>query len=291
MRGALRSIRILAAAGLGAALLVVALCLAAGHYLTRAAPAATGLPDGLPGATAIRFASASGTPLSAWFARGESGAGAILLLHAVRANKRAMLPRARLFKSHGFSVLLVDLQAHGESGGERIGFGYREAADVRAALATLRQLVPGERIGVLGTSLGAAALVLSDTQDEIAAVVLESLYPTLDEAVTDRLRLHFGAAAAWFAPLLLAQVEPWLGVSPNVLRPVERVPLLRCPVLMVHGSDDRHTTLAEARRVFAAIRAPKEFYVVMDAAHVDLHAAGGGEYERRIGGFFARHLR
>ena len=40
------------------------------------------------------------------------------------------------------------------------------------------------------------------------------------------------------------------------LRPIERVSLLRCSVLVVHGTDDRHTTIQEAERLFAAVPRP-----------------------------------
>ena len=185
---------------------------------------------------------------------------------------------------------MVDLQAHGESEGERISFGYREAADVHASVEKLRELAPGERVGVLGISLGAASLLLSDVQPLLAAVVLESLYPTIEEAVDNRLHIHMGAIGPWLSPLLLAQLGPRLGVKPAQLRPIERVPLLRCPVLVIHGTADRHTTIQEAQRLFAATPAPKEFYSLSGAAHVDLHAFGGAAYERRVGDFFARHL-
>lgn len=202
-----------------------------------------------------------------------------------------MQPRARFLNALGFSVLLVDLQAHGESEGERISFGYREAADVRASLDKLRELVPGERVGVLGTSLGAASLLLSDVQPLLAAVVLESAYPSIEEAMANRLHIHFGVAGPWFSPLLMAQLRLRLGVTPAQLRPIERVSLLRSPLLLVHGSEDRHTTLEEAQRLFAAAPAPKEFYTLTGAAHVDLHQFGGKAYEDRVGGFLVRHLR
>lgn len=67
-----------------------------------------------------------------------------------------MLGRARFLQSEGYSVLLVDLPAHGESLGERITFGAREAAGVTSALAFLRNELPDERVGVIGVSLGAA---------------------------------------------------------------------------------------------------------------------------------------
>jgi hypothetical protein len=56
-----------------------------------------------------------------------------------------MLPRARSLKEPGLAVLLIDLQAHGESEDERISFGYREAAEVRAAPAGRRRGQPARR--------------------------------------------------------------------------------------------------------------------------------------------------
>lgn len=263
----------------------------AGDFLTRSARVSTGVPDPALQVRSITFDSVSGAKLSAWFVQGSSGAGAVLLLHSIRSNKRTMLPRAQFLSALGFSVLLVDLQAHGESEGERISFGHREAADVHASVEKLRELAPGERVGILGVSLGAASLLLSDVQPLLAAVVLESVYPSIEEAVRNRLHIYFGAVGSWLSPLLLAQLSPRLGVAPAELRPIERVSLLRCPVMVVHGTEDRHTTIQEAQRLFAAVPAPKEFYSLRGAAHVDLHAFGGKEYEGRVGDFLVRHLR
>lgn len=262
-----------------------------GHVLTRAARISTGLPPSDLAVRAIAFPSASQATLSAWFLQGEPGAGAVLLLHSVRSNKASMLGRARFLKALGLSVLMIDLQAHGESSGEHITFGYREARDVEATTVRLMQLAPGERIGVLGTSLGAAATVFSAAKSHYAAVVLESLYTTIEEAVAGRLRLHLGPAGSWLAPLLLMQLGSRLGVRPDQLRPIDRVGEFACPVLVVHGSEDRHTTLAQARRLYGAIRAPKAMYVIEGAAHVNLHAYARSEYEQRIGAFFISHLR
>jgi fermentation-respiration switch protein FrsA (DUF1100 family) len=271
--------------------LFVAVILWAGDLLTTHARVPTGIPEPALRAQSLTYDSASGVKLSAWFAPGSSGAGAILLLHAVRSNKRFMLPRAQFLNALGFSVFLVDLQAHGESEGERISFGHREAADVRASVMKLQELAPGERLGVLGASLGAAALLLSDIQPLVDAAVLESVYPTIENAVANRLRIYFGAVGPWLSPLLLAQLGIRLDVAPSQLRPIERVSLLRCPVLIVHGTEDRHTTIQEARRLFDVASMPKEFYSLAGASHIDLHAYGGAEYEHRIGNFFARHLR
>ena len=263
----------------------------AGDFLTKPARSNTGAPPAELDARSLTFPSASGGRLSAWFIPGTSTQGAVLLLHPIRSNKRTMLSRAEFLKRLGYSILLVDLQAHGESEGDRITFGYREAKDVRAAVEKLNELAPGEKVGALGVSLGAVAVVLSDVHGSLSAVVLESPYATIEESVANRLRIYFGAVGPLLAPFLLVQLEPRLGVSPSQLRPIERIQGLRSPLLVVHGTEDRHTTFEEAQKLYASAPQPKEFYAVQGAAHVDLYAFSPRAYEERVGRFLARYLR
>ena len=201
-----------------------------------------------------------------------------------------MLPRARFLRHEGFSVLLVDLQAHGESSGERITFGYREAKDIEAATEKLKDLAQGEKIGAISISLGAASLLFSGDHSSFSAIAFESLYLTIDEAITNRLQIYLGSSGSLLTPLLLSQLKWRLGISPDKLRPIDLVSQLRIPVLIIHGTDDHHSTLLEAEQLFAAIPEPKEFYRVHGAAHVDLHTYAGKEYEQRIVSFFAHYL-
>lgn len=202
-----------------------------------------------------------------------------------------MIGRARFLQRAGYAVMLIDLPAHGESSGDRITFGLREAEGVKAALGFLRRELPGERIGVIGVSLGAASLVLSKVVPAPSAVVLESMYPTIAEAVSDRLVMRLGAVGAEVAPLLLWQLPLRLGITADQLRPIAEIPALDAPVLIVSGTLDGHTTLAEARRLFEAAREPKEFWPVDGAAHVDLHEYAELPYEARILRFLDRYLR
>jgi uncharacterized protein len=134
-----------------------------------------------------------------------------------------MLSRALFLHSRGYSVLLIDFQAHGESPGRQITFGDRESRDVVAALQFLHRTSPIEKVGVIGVSLGAAALVLADDRPSVDAVVMESMYPTLQQALTDRLRLHVGALGPMLAPLLRLQLRPRLGVTADRLWPIDRM--------------------------------------------------------------------
>jgi pimeloyl-ACP methyl ester carboxylesterase len=268
------------------ALAGIAVVLGAGEVLS--APSRGTLGDAPPELQAenVRIGTVAG-----WMIRGQRGQGAVLLLHGVRADRTAVLGRARFLAREGYTVLLIDLPAHGESGGDRITFGAREKDGVNTALAWLRTQVPGERIGAIGVSLGAASLVLAHPAPALDAVVLESMYPTIDEAVANRLRVRFGAAGAWAAPLLVQQL-PWRAqVAPASLRPIVDIATMSSPVFIISGTVDTQTPAAETHRIFAAIQSTRALWLVDGAAHVDLHAHAGLAYEQRVGAFLSSHLR
>jgi len=215
----------------------------------------------------------------------------VLLLHGVRADRREMLGRARFLNRLGYGILLIDLPAHGESPGHHITFGAREAEGGRAALAFLERHQHGEPVGVIGVSLGAASLVLAKPDPPPSAVVLESMYPTIEEAASTRLRIYLGDYAAKLGLLLVEQLSLRLGIAPAQLHPIEQMGALHCPVLVISGSADRHTPLAETRRIFGATPSPKELWIVDGAAHVDLHAFTPAAYETKVAEFLKKYLR
>lgn len=261
----------------------------AGSYLTASAYVKAGDPPPELFATPVLIPNQKGY-VAGWIARG-AGSGAVLLLHGVRADRRQMQARALFLNRLGYTVLLVDLPGHGESAGERITFGAHEAGGVRVALAWLARNLPGEKIGVIGASLGAAATVLSKPGEQVDALVLEAMYPTIEEAVQNRLAMRLGAPGRWLAPLLLVQL-PWrTGVTVDQLRPIDAMGALTCPVFVIGGAQDRHTPAAETSRIFAAAHEPKQLWLVDGAAHVDFHAAVVSDYERRVGEFLEMHLR
>jgi pimeloyl-ACP methyl ester carboxylesterase len=264
----------------------IAVVIGAGDYLSAPSRSVVGDAPADLHATNVRIGDVAG-----WMIRGQPGQGAVLLLHGVRANRTEMLGRARFLARDGYTVLLIDLPAHGESGGERITFGAREKDGVLAALDWLRAQAPDERIGAIGVSLGAASLVLAHPAPALDAVVLESMYPTIEEAVANRLRVRLGAPGAWSTPLLVRQL-PWrVQVEPAALRPIADIRAMASPIFIISGTADTQTPGDETRRIFAAAPALKQLWLVDGAAHVNLHAYAGRAYEQRVGAFLAGHLR
>ncbi|WP_428509689.1 alpha/beta hydrolase [Roseateles sp.] len=276
-----------------AALLTLLLVAGAGELLSRSAPHAVGEAPQELNAQTIHLPSTSGQ-VSGWFSPGRPGRGAVLLLHGVRSHRGQMLARARLLHEAGLGVLLIDLPAHGESSGQRISFGWRESQGVAAALHFLRRELPQERLGVIGLSLGGASLLLLPPAQRgpLQAVVLESVYPTIEEAVHNRLRVRIGEfLSRGLTPLLLSQLPLRLGVEPAQLRPEQALRQLDTPVLVAGGQLDTQTPPAETQRMAAAAPQLQALWLVEGAHHTDLQAFAPEAYRQRVLAFLIQRLR
>jgi uncharacterized protein len=279
----------LATARLVALTLAASGCALAGPSLGHVAP-----PPAKLDARTVVFASASGSLIHAWLSKGRPGAGAVLLLHGVGSNRESMLGRAQFLHDEGFTVLAPDFQAHGESPGDHVTFGARESLDAAAAVAYLREVAPSERVGVIGVSMGGAATLLGPGPITANAFVLESVYPTIREALSDRLATWFwpfSPVGRWFTSPLIDVVASEIGVKETDLQPIDRIGKISAPLLLIAGTADPYTPLVEAESLYARARGRKSFWAVPGAGHEDLHAFAPREYEQRVGSFLTRCLR
>jgi fermentation-respiration switch protein FrsA (DUF1100 family) len=139
--------------------------------------------------------------------------------------------------------------------------------------------------------MGGAASILASPPPKADAFILEMVYPTIDDAVTNRLTMRLGSWSRVLTPLFLWQLKPRLGISRNELRPIDHVAELTAPKLFIVGSNDLHTTIEESKRLYETAKEPKQFWIIQGAKHVDLHNAAPVEYEQRVLEFFQKNLR
>src|SRR6266851_7316916 len=161
-----------------------------GSELIRPANHTVQLPPGL--AAKLVSIPGQGHAIAGWWADRGSQSPIVLLLHGIRADRSSMAPRAAVLRSKGFSVLLIDFQAHGETLGQAITLGWRESSDVLAALAWLKAQGSRRRIGAISVSLGGASILLGPQPMGFDAIVLEAVYPRIGRAVENRVRRRAG---------------------------------------------------------------------------------------------------
>jgi fermentation-respiration switch protein FrsA (DUF1100 family) len=272
--------------------------IAVGLRLSSPAPFAIGQPPSvLPGIETVEIPSASGTRLHGWWVPGSTvGGGTVVLMHGVRGSRLQMVDRARVLNEHGFSTLLFDFQASGESPGQRITFGKLEGLDAAAAVGFARARRPNERVGVIGASLGGAAALLGLKRLKLDAMVLESVYPDINSALSNRLRVNLGRVAGplltpVLTPAFTLLLPPILGVSPSELRPIDHVADAKVPILIASGAVDTYTPLTEAKELFDRATEPKQFWAVEGAGHFDLEQYDPVQYWKIILPFLDRYLK
>lgn len=162
-------------------------------------------------------------------------------------------------------IVMPDYSGYGGNEGSPSEDAVNE--DALAAYQWIRdQGVPPSRIVVYGESIGGGPAVHLAREREVAGLVVQSGFSSLSS--------------------IAFEVYPWLplcsvlvaGDFPNA----ERIAGVACPVLVVHGTDDRIVPFSEGEKLHAAAPAGAELLPVEDAGHNDLFDTGGTRYLRKL---------
>jgi uncharacterized protein len=235
----------------------------------------------------VRFRARDGVELAGWFVPRGGARQAVVLLHGHGSTRTQMLARAKFLHDRGYAALLYDARGHGESGGALVTFGWHESRDLLGAIDWLRARGFNE-FGCIGSSLGGATIAMAgaDLRD-VRWAVIESVFPSLDNAVDRRFRQTLGLPG-WLAGCLMVRFAEWrIGRNATEISPRDAIAKLPCPLLVMAGENDRHTFPSDAREVFDHARDPKSFWLVPGAAHVDLYGFARERYESRLTQFLA----
>ncbi len=245
-----------------------------------------------PGDTPARFGVAyrdvtlvttDGVSLSAWYTAPKNGT-VILVAHGYGVIRSAEMHA--VFARHGFGVLSWDARAHGESGGDFSTVGYLETLDVESALDYALQQDGVRRVGAYGQSMGAAAIIRAAARrPQIAAVVADSPYATLDEMLRKLVPyplLH---------PFIRFFVVRETGIPIQAMRPIDDIGRISPrPILLIQCTSDDVVPLEAAQKLYASAAEPRTLWIADGKGHVGVRAADPAAYDRRVLAFFDGYL-
>jgi alpha-beta hydrolase superfamily lysophospholipase len=245
----------------------------------------------------IAVTATDGVLLRGWKVRSPSANGAwVLLFHGVSDNRTGMTGQAALLLRHGYSVLMMDARAHGDSGGSMATFGWIERRDTRAIIDALSAVETPRNVFALGSSMGAAiALQSAAVEPRIAGVVAESSFSDLREVTYDYAGLHWSPllGKTLFRPgtwTVISTAQKEGGFSVDEVSPEKSVRARPFPVLLICDQSDQIIPCRHTRRIFRAAAGPKAIWEVPGAGHASAIGAQPEEYERRVIAFLD-HLR
>lgn len=207
-------------------------------------------------AQTVRVPAAQGKTLFAWFVPvpGQTPSPAVVVMHGWGANASLMLPVLAPLHAAGFAVLLMDARCHGQSDDASFTSLPRFAEDIEAGLDWLHRQahIDMKRLAVMGHSVGAgAALLCATRRADVKAVVSLSAFAHPREIMRSFLaEAHIPyPVLGWY---VMRHVQAVIGARFDDIAPLTSMARLRCPVLLVHGSDDAVVPFGDAQRLLAA---------------------------------------
>ena len=230
----------------------------------------------------VTFEARDGLELAGWYRPSRNGA-AVIVVHGGSSDRKGSIAHASMLARHGYGVLLYDARGRGESDGMENNYGWGWTEDIAGALAFLEQRddVDSGRIGALGLSTGADALLdIAGERDDIAAVVADGAAAGSFDDWQNLRGTELGAAPGW---VMFSTIRVLSGDPPG--RPLEeQVKRLQSPTLLISAGTDverefnvHYETVADGRL---------EHWNLPDAHHTQAIHEHRDEYEQRVVSFF-----
>jgi len=236
-----------------------------------------------------------GVILRGWKVRPAQANGSwVLLMHGRSHNRAGMVDFAQFLLRAGYSVVMMDARAHGESGGKIATYGFLETGDTRSIVDSLESGEAPRHVFALGESMGAAVAVQAAAVDpRIEAVVAEGTFRNLKEVMYDYAGFQHCVflGKTLFRPAVMVadyEAEHEAGFRFEDVSPEKSVTLRKFPILLIYGLNDQKIPLRHSEAIFQAAIGTKQLWLVPGATHTKALQAAPAEFQRRVLDLFAK---
>lgn len=190
----------------------------------------------------VDLTASDGVKLHGWYLPATQARGTLLYLHGNGGNISHRLLALQVMQRLHLNTLIIDYRGYGQSTGRPSEDGtYRDAEAAWRYLTDIRH-IPARQVVFYGESLGGAVATWLATRHTPAGLILESAFTS----IYDMAHRHY----PYLPARLLVRIR-----YPTL----ERIGKLSCPVLIVHSRSDEIVPIEQGERLFAAVRAPKQW--------------------------------
>lgn len=221
--------------------------------------------------TRVSIRSYDGLTLSARHYKVEDSPLTMILFHGFRSvGEKDFGLSVKFYTEAGFSVLLVDERAHGQSEGKYITYGVRERMDCVSWAHYAANTLGAKRIILGGMSMGSTVVQMAtglNLPKEVIGVVADCGF-TSPADIVSKVMGDMGVSAKLVLPILNFCFRTFAGFDVHECSTVEALAKNeRIPVLFVHGRDDGFVPCEMSERGYAACRAKKSIVIIDGADH------------------------
>jgi fermentation-respiration switch protein FrsA (DUF1100 family) len=206
-------------------------------------------------ANILKLTSADGAKISAVYLANRDAAFTVLFSHGNAediGDDRALLEE---IKAAGFAVLAFDYQGYGTSQGKPSERHVYEDEDAAYNFLVQSMGIEPDRIIVFGRSVGSGPACDLASRRPSAGLILQSPFTSAFRVMTKIAILPF-----------------------DKFNNLNKIRLVHCPVLVIHGTADSVINISHGRELFAAANQPKQALWVQGANHNDLEFIAGRSY-------------
>lgn len=204
--------------------------------------------------------SSDGGKLAVWQELHPEAAYTILYSHGNAESVGEVDYVSQLFVEKGFSFVAYDYSGYGLSSGKpTVKSTYRNIETVYRFL-TEEQGVDPAKIIVMGNSIGSGPSTYLATEKPVGGLILQSAFTSVYRVVSKNSPLFFGS--------------PY----PNL----KRIQSIDCPLLVIHGTEDRVIPFPHGETLFAKAKDPKLFHPVIGSNHNEVFLFANTEYWRKV---------
>jgi len=203
----------------------------------------------------LKIETENGAEISALYLLEPNSEFTILYSHGNAEDVGDIREFLEIFRDKGFSVLAYDHQGYGTSDGRASEKNAYE--DIEAAYGYLVRELGSfpDQIIALGRSVGGAVAMHLACREKLAGLILEGSFITAFRVITR-------------IPL----------VPFDKFRNIDKIKKVQCPVLIIHGKDDRIVPFWHGEKLFKTANEPKLKFWVDGAGHNDLFWVAGTHY-------------
>lgn len=204
--------------------------------------------------------------LHGWYISGQPEQPLVIFFHGNAANITHRWENLLDLHRQGYSVLIFDYRGFGRSDGAARN-EQDLLVDARAALRyAKRKGWKQDEIIYYGRSMGASVALSLALESVPAGLILEAPFTTLRKE------------AMFHSPLIFHLVGWW--VLPDEFNNLEKISHLRCPLLLIHGDQDKIVPFEMSQQLYDLAPQPKYFFRVPGGGHSDVYKIAGQRFHK-----------
>jgi len=216
----------------------------------------------------ISMTTRDGVELHGWFIPHPNALVSLLIFHGNAGNISHRLPWIELLYPLELNILIIDYRGYGRSGGAPFEKGLYMDGDAAYDWWLKDRAHTGEKLVLLGESLGGAIAVDLASRSRVSGLILQSTFTSAKDM------------AKTLFPIGLLQ--PLARIHFDSASKISRV---NCPKLIIHGNNDEIVPFRLGKDLYDLAPGPKEFFEVQQAGHNDLVWVAGPQYSERLRAF------